>query len=231
MTDKKIGIISDVHSNKNALDTVLDDIENYTDHILCAGDLTGYYVKPKEVIEAFKEKDIDSVMGNHDAAITNRLSPRYFNHQGTTSINYNREVMSLKDFRYLEELPMTYEKMVDDKHLFMVHGSPNKPLREYVYENTLNSYFLDNNFDKKPDVLIMGHTHLPYVERIDDTLIINPGSVGQPRDGNPEASYALLDIDDMEAELKRCEYDIEKTKEESRGKIDDRTVERLSKGL
>lgn len=229
--ENKIGIISDIHSNQNALDSVLSELEaSGIDTLLCAGDITGYYVRPKDVIETFKEKNIDSVMGNHDAALNNRLSFRHFNRQASKALNYHRKLLEPSDYRYLEQLPETYEDTIDGKHLFMVHGSPKRPFQEYVFENSISSYFLNDSFQYRPDIIIMGHTHVPYVKKIEDSLVINPGSVGQPRDNNPDASYAVLDINNFEADIHRCKYDIEKTMQESRGKVSDRTVERLSKG-
>ncbi|MDI6859875.1 MAG: metallophosphoesterase family protein [Methanocellales archaeon] len=199
----KIALISDIHSNLPALKAVLDIID--VDQILCAGDIVGYYPFPNEVIELVKEHDLRSIYGNHDkAVITGDTS--WFNPIAASAIEWTRDNISLEGIKFLEELPA--QLMFED--VAIVHGSPHDP-DEYVYPTTSPvklEKFLDQVSKK---VLVLGHTHVQWSLELGDRKIINPGAVGQPRDGNPKAAYAILDTKSKEFTMHRIGYDVEET--------------------
>ncbi len=197
----KVAIISDVHSNFCAFEEVLKDIKEM--EIFCCGDVVGYNPFPNEVVELFRSRDISSIMGNHDnAVITGDVS--WFNPTAARAILWTREELKKENLRFLKSLSEFY-----DGDFHMVHGSPENRLEEYVYEDDPPDTFKGFFACTTTDTIILGHTHVPFVKRIDDRLIFNPGSVGQPRDGNPEASYAIFDTVTKEVKLKRVEYDVQ----------------------
>lgn len=202
----KIAVISDIHSNLYALRQVLKEIGKLD--IICCGDLVGYNPFPNEVVEMVRELEIPCVLGNHDhATITGNTT--WFNPYAARAIEWTRSELSEENMEFLKTLPMVYEDMV-----YMVHGSPENQLEEYVFpdypERILNRFF---DYTEK-DIMILGHTHVPFSLKIDNRLIFNPGAVGQPRDGNPMASFAVLDTGLKEVEFKRVEYDIDKVARE-----------------
>ena len=199
----KIALISDIHSNLPALKAVLNVID--VDQILCAGDIVGYYPFPNEVIELVKEHDLRSIYGNHDKAVITGDTSR-FNPIAASAIEWTRDNISLEGIKFLEELPARL--MFED--VAIVHGSPHDS-DEYVYPTTSPTRlekFLDQVSKK---VLVLGHTHVQWSLELGDRKIINPGAVGQPRDVNPKAAYAILDTKSKEFTMHRIGYDVEET--------------------
>lgn len=196
-----IGFIADIHSNLPALRAVLEHMD--VDKILCAGDVVGYYPYPNEVIGAMKKHKIVSIRGNHDVAvITGDTS--WFNPLAASAVEWTRDNISPKNMTFLKKLP---EKLTfGDIAIF--HGSPSDP-DEYVYPMMSPerlSGFLDLVGKK---ILVLGHTHVQWSLELDDEKIINPGAVGQPRDGDPRAAYAVFNTDSEELTMHRIEYDID----------------------
>lgn len=228
----QIGIISDIHANMVALRAVLEhlDEEHGIDRLLCAGDIVGYNTEPDAVIDALQERDASCVTGNHDAAVDDEGLGMRFNPTARDAIEWTRTELTSAHRRYLRELPLRYRQQVDGTDIAMVHGSPTDPIMEYVHEDKLSTAFLQHSFDDPPDVLITGHTHIPHQEVVDGTLCLNPGSVGQPRDGDPRASAAVLDTDAMEATHHRIRYDIDTVAEATRAVMGDRSADRLYDG-
>ncbi|ATZ60828.2 MAG: YfcE family phosphodiesterase [Methanosarcinales archaeon Met12] len=199
----KIGLIADTHSNLPALKAVLDVID--VDQILCAGDIVGYYPYPKEVIETVKRHKIISIRGNHDVAVLTG-DTSWFNPIAASAIEWTRDNISQSGMKFLEKLPA--QLMFED--VTIVHGSPHDP-NEYVYPTTSPAKlekFLDQVSKK---VLVLGHTHVQWSFELGGRKIINPGAVGQPRDGNPKAAYAIFDTKSEEFTMHRIEYDVEET--------------------
>lgn len=223
----KIGLISDIHANKEALEAVLEEME--ADKVLCAGDLTGYGADPNEVIETIRDKEIMTVRGNHDAKAVHQLETA-FNPSAELALEYNREYLEDENWEYLEDLPEMREQTFEDIDISILHGSPDEPLEGYVYRREVGKELIDENFEKAPDVLVLGHTHVPFVKETENCVIVNPGSVGQPRDRNPKASYAVLDTEDMSVDIKRTTYDIEKAAEKVKEQFTSRLSERLREG-
>ena len=202
----KIGIISDIHANIEGLKSVLNKLKD-VDTILCAGDIVGYYTFVNEVIDLIREKNIQCILGNHDAYLLG-LIPLPVNSIVREPIEYAKRHITKENLNFLKAIGKTsFELTIDNCTIKMYHGSPWDEFEEYIHPNF-------DNFEKfkaeKADVVVLGHTHYPMEKRIGKMLIINPGSCGQPRDYNPKASYAILDTKTMKVEMKRVAYNLEK---------------------
>ncbi len=205
-----IGIISDVHSNAVALKEVLSVLEEIgVEKILHAGDIVGYNPYPDETIRLFKKEKIVSILGNHDRAlITGDVSG--FNPYATAALEWTREAISSVSVAYIRGLKQIESVIEDSKRIVMVHGSP-YDIDEYIYPDDATPELLDA---VEGNVLVLGHTHIQFKKEYTKGTIINPGSVGQPRDRNPDAAFVLLDTASGKVELKRVSYDIEKVIED-----------------
>ncbi|QSG01252.1 metallophosphoesterase family protein [Natranaeroarchaeum sulfidigenes] len=194
-----VGVISDVHGNKVALDAVLEDLPP-VDALVCAGDVVGYNPWPAECVDELRERDVPTVMGNHDRAVASGSTFR-FNNMAAAGVKYAREELTGDQLDWLESLPD--ERVELEDRLKLVHGHPDDPDR-YTYPDEFSARMLEGE-----DVLVMGHTHVQHCERYGEGIVLNPGSVGQPRDGDPRAAYAVVDLDGMDVDLYRVEYDID----------------------
>ncbi|MCB2209656.1 metallophosphatase family protein [bacterium] len=218
-------IISDVHANRTALQAVLEDAAPF-DRVWCLGDVVGYGPDPNECIEKIRDlPGIQCVRGNHDAAILGEIDVAAFNFEARASLEWLEEELRPENRAWLDDRPerMTIESFT------LVHGSPRSPVWEYVMDITTA---LDNKSQFDTPYCLIGHTHIPSVFTLDRTVndtphlymmppaepfsldqksIINPGSVGQPRDHNPLSSYLMYD-DSLELpfEYHRVAYDVEK---------------------
>ena len=221
----RYAIIADVHANLTAFAAVLKDIEQRggMDEIWCLGDIVGYGPDPHECIALLRQQRYVCVAGNHDWGAIGKVDIADFNPDAAAACQWTAQQLSPEDVRYLENLPLTLER--DD--FTLVHGSPREPIWEYLISTSIA---LQNfNFFQSPYCLV-GHSHLPLVFRDEDgacsfnkwatniglalgrnRLIINPGGVGQPRDGDPRASYAIYDTENRQIRLYRVPYDIETT--------------------
>ncbi len=221
----KIAIISDIHSNLEAFNAVLRDIGE-VECVLCVGDLVGYGPDPNKVIELLEILGIKSVMGNHDyATLTN--SAQIFNEIAAEAIYWSHRTMTEENMKLLASLPEHLMMKYDNLSLYLVHGSPRDPLNEYIFPNTPEELLLQFLRQTKADILVMGHTHLPFhidfQENENGGIVLNPGSVGQPRDRDPRASYLLIEYDEDETTNekimitpKKVDYDINKVSEKIR---------------
>lgn len=197
----RIAIISDLHANATALEAVLQDIEKReVDEILCAGDLVGYGPHPNEVVKRIRTLKIRSVQGNYDDAVANaRLACGcdYPNEQsmavGTASLAWTIEQLDTGNSEFLRRLPPTLRLRAGNLELLLAHGSPRR-LNEYLYEDAPEEQLKELFREAAVDVLIVGHTHQPYHRQINGQHLINAGSVGQPRDGDPRACYVLAEF-------------------------------------
>ncbi len=227
----KIGVISDTHANLPALEVVLDYLYNEEgiDELLCAGDYVGYYAEPLKVLKRLKDECKIGVKGNHDrAALMERVADFkreiiMYNPIAAEAIKYHRKKLlaakGTPEWKYLHELPDTKKFEIEGHKFFLVHGSPDDP-DEYIiiHENQIPSTYMQDRIktwfkELKVDIIILGHTHLPFYWKFRNKLIFNPGSVGQPRDGNPKASCAILTLKGKEKNVKivRLEYPIDET--------------------
>ncbi|MFW6437042.1 MAG: metallophosphoesterase family protein [Halococcoides sp.] len=194
----EIALLSDIHGNRVALDAVLEDMPA-VDEIVCAGDVVGYNPWPAEAVEWARGGTIPTVMGNHDRAVATGDADR-FNDMALAGVEYAREVLSPEQIDWLGSLPEI--RTAVDGRVRIVHGHPDDPDR-YVYAESVTASMLDAE-----DLLVLGHTHVPFVREFEDGLIVNPGSVGQPRDGDPGASYAVVDLDAGTVDHHRVSYDV-----------------------
>jgi len=206
----KVCVLSDIHSNLDAFQAVLKDMPK-VDSIICAGDFVGYGAEPNEVVELARSKDMRAVLGNHDhGAIAREKSG--FNPLAAQALLWTSEKLKGANAKYLRGLPEQLSMALGGKRVFVVHGSPRDPLYEYVFPDVSNQELFQLTKDVAADVVILGHTHAPMTRMIQGKLVVNPGSVGQPRDRDPRASYAVLDIKgEVEVTQRRVVYNIEKT--------------------
>jgi putative phosphoesterase len=206
---RRLAIVSDVHANLDALDAVLGQIEG--EEVVCLGDLVDYGAQPNEVVAKMMQVGAKTILGNHDsAALTGDTS--LFNAKAAMSSIWTRTKLTEDSRLYLGALPEELRMQVEGVKLYFTHGSPDDHLWEYVDPRTDSDLF-GNFLDKlKVDGIGLGHTHLPYVWRDGTRVIFNPGSVGQPRDGDRRAAYAVLTVDggSVNVELRRVQYDFQR---------------------
>ena len=198
----KFAIIGDIHSNKYALKSVLDDIKRKdVDFILSTGDLVGYLTHPNEVIHMLRESNVLSIMGNHDERVAHSKPMVLKTIESMTkdevfskgSLAFTNLEISTKNRDYLKNLPRYLKLNCNGLDLLMVHGSPNK-IDDYLYEDGEKIIEVSKNIYE--DIIISGHTHIPYHVIKNGKHFINPGSVGKPKDRRPEATYMILNITD-----------------------------------
>ncbi|AEC51116.1 hypothetical protein PNA2_0199 [Pyrococcus sp. NA2] len=209
-----IALISDIHSNYEALKAVWREIKD-AEKIVCLGDLVGYGASPNEVVEFIRKKmekkEILCIRGNHDNAIAFGTD-WHFNPYARQAVRWHQQVMSIKNLEFLRRLPVRLFFKYGERSYHIIHGSPRAPLDEYLFPWLPDSEFANCLSYIREDDLIVGHTHVPMLKVIGNRRVINPGSVGQPRDGDWRASYALL-YEDGKLEFFRIEYDVEKAAE------------------
>jgi diadenosine tetraphosphatase ApaH/serine/threonine PP2A family protein phosphatase len=222
----RIAVLSDIHSNLAALDAVRGDLQaaGGADETWVLGDIVGYGPQPNEVIRALQEMGARSVLGNHDGAAIGTVDPADFNPDAREAIEWTAGVLDPNARAYLAALP----EVRCEGELTAVHGSPRDPIWEYVMSASVAAA----NFTAfETRLCLFGHTHLPVIFSATDDdepevlvaipdapidlngrrSLINPGSVGQPRDGNPAASYLVLDTDAGRVEFRRVRYDVAAT--------------------
>lgn len=200
----KIAFISDVHANSPALIAVLNDLQD-VDTILHAGDIVGYNPFPSRVISYFQDKNIKSVSGNHDQAVVGETSFEFTDPVGEV-INWTQNQISSEEKKTLAQIPTELKIQLDNKTIQLVHGSPDN-MNKYVYPTDLSLDLVDN-LDEDVDIFVWGHTHYPIATKINNKYLLNPGSVGQPRDGDWRASYMVFDTNNDWLEFRRKEFDI-----------------------
>jgi putative phosphoesterase len=204
----RVGVISDIHSNFDALLAVLSDLGNY-DALVCLGDLVGYGAQPNEVVSKVKSLRPDAiVMGNHDYAVSTGDSSGFVSH-AVQAIEWTRGQISSENLEYLAGLPQKARLSVDGMNIAMFHGSPRDPLNEYIYPNISSFIFRSLIEEFEGDLLVLGHTHLPFTHSYGPKTVGNPGSIGQPRDGDARASYAVFEPSaEPQFQIRRIGYDI-----------------------
>ncbi|MCP4427538.1 MAG: metallophosphoesterase family protein [Chloroflexi bacterium] len=236
-------IISDIHANLAAFEAVLADAAGQWDTIWHLGDLVGYGPNPNECVNLLRQHDHISLSGNHDWAVLGRLDINSFNEEAQFAAQWTQSVLNEDVHAYLESLPTT---LIKDSFT-LAHASPRQPVWEYIldgYTAAINFEYFDTPY------CLVGHTHVPVVfskegARIvprrpsgrvpillnDTRCIINPGSVGQPRDSDPRAAYALLDLENQIWEYRRVEYPVAQTQAQMREiGMPDKLANRLEHG-
>ena len=238
-------IVSDVHSNLEAFQSVIGDASGNGgfDQVWQLGDLVGYGPDPGGCIDLLREYDHIGVAGNHDLASVGRLGLEWFNTYAAAAVRWTRTQLSDAHADYLRELPLRLEA----NGFTLVHGSPRDPVWEYVVSrDTATANF--GHFSTRR--CLVGHSHLPFICRLMDTgaeffdfpvdvaialgderCIVNPGSVGQPRDGVPTSSYAIYDSDAGTITHRRTGYDILATQRRMRERgLPEYLIDRLAVG-
>lgn len=213
----RIGIISDVHGNYEALEAVLRELNREgVDRIINSGDNVGYSAFPNECIELFKMEGIEGVAGNYDEAVAfsrpicgcGYKDPEVA-HIGYLSLTWTQENTSDKTKEYLAGLPKHLEFESPIGKIFALHGGLEN-LTQWITERDTD-LLKDIALKTGARLVIMGHTHKPFVKEIEGTAFVNPGAVGRPFDGDPRASFAIVEITDtFNIQIKRIEYDVEK---------------------
>ncbi|WP_297425564.1 metallophosphoesterase family protein [Clostridium sp.] len=212
----RIAVISDIHSNILALESVLEDIKlKQVDLIVCLGDLVGYCTFPNEVINLIRQRNITTIMGNYDEAVGNEMlvcgcdypAPKDAENAGL-SLNWTIDNVTEENKKFLGELPGEFKLKFKGKNITFVHGSPRK-INEYLKENSEEAREVMESIEE--DVLVCAHTHKPYYKMYDNKLLINSGSVGKPKTGNPKANYVIMEVlDDIKVEIIEVAYNFEK---------------------
>ncbi|GIV84050.1 MAG: metallophosphoesterase [Candidatus Roseilinea sp.] len=242
-------IISDIHANLAAFEAVLQDAARRRlrfDIVWCLGDIVGYGPDPNECIDLLRNLPHVCLAGNHDWAVLGKLSIEAFHEHAAFVVEWTQAHLTRENLNYLRARP---EQDVEGDYL-LAHASPREPIWEYVLELSV----AEENFGHMPTAYaLIGHTHVPAIFVKDSVTlavyataptpsrpfalkpnynyIINPGSVGQPRDGDPRAAYALLDTEKLTWTPYRVEYPIKHTQEKMRAAgFPDRLIERLSHG-
>ncbi len=204
---ESFALISDVHGNLEALDSVLKVLNNQK--IYCLGDVVGYGANPNEVIERLKSHGVEAILGNHDYAVVTGETG-YFNSAAAIAIRWTINNLTTENLEYLRRLPREQTFTTGAGNIYLAHGSPSDNLWEYVDPST-HSDLLDYYLRKLSAQMIgLGHTHVPYVWRGKAGVVANPGSVGQPRSGDNRTSFALVEMnqDKIDVRIQRVAYDI-----------------------
>ena len=213
----RIAVFSDVHANLQAMQAVWEDLEGQRpDAVYCLGDLVGYGANPNEVVEFVREHQVPTVMGNYDEGVGFDLQEcgcvyrdPADDARGKVSLQWTRKVTTDENKRYLQGLPFQLRLEDRSPRLLLVHASPRK-INEYLYADRPQASFERLAKMAGTEVLLFGHTHLPYTKTVGRTLFVNTGSVGKPKDGDPRAGYVLLELGRRrKATMRRVAYDIE----------------------
>lgn len=212
-------IIADIHGNYHALDRVMKKVE--FDILLCCGDLVVDYPFPEECINTLKASCTHMCLGNNDYNVAYGqkgsvyVGERYAHlaEDLDRATDLTIGLISADSRSYLKELPRECQFALDGISFYMNHTAPHMPLHHYLDLNTPQSELAKVYEDIQADVIFTGHTHLAYVKKFKNKFLINPGSVGEPRDGDPRASFAVFDSATGRIELGRLEYDPTETRE------------------
>ncbi len=234
----KIALFSDIHANLPALEAFFKDVDTrHPDAIYCLGDLVGYNIWANEVVKEIKNRKIPTIAGNYDFGIgrmSNECGCAYkTDHEknnGKISIDFTNAIMKDEERKYLRTLPahikVEYQLNEDKLNLLLVHGSPRK-INEYLFEDREEKSILRIMEQADADIMCFGHTHKPYHRILNSDIngqnhfrhAINTGSVGKPKDNNPQGCYVMLTINDhssvlhkdsIQIEFIRFDYDVEK---------------------
>lgn len=244
----RYAILSDIHANYEALDVALETLEEEgVDQYLVLGDLVGYNASPGKVVDRIRELDpCHCITGNHDRYLTGETSMNGVRGVTVDAIKWTKEQITEEQLEFIEQLENQSE--VSD-NILLVHGSPRNKDEYILSMNGMrkNLRFLDIHYPQV-EYCFFGHTHVPSVisgeqletdfendrtiQLVDHTpVLINPGSVGQPRDGNPLSSFALYDTDEEEITIFRREYDIAEAQRKIReAELGEKTAERIAEG-
>ena len=198
----KVALLADIHANLSALTAVLDDLPK-VDSIVCLGDVVGYYADPNEVCDLLRTREIPTIRGNHDAYVLGILTPNPARAAAYRTA-WTRETLRPDNLEWLRSLPASMDFHWGRVEVQLRHATPWDE-EGYLYPDSerLAEIRLETN-----QLLALGHTHWPMLRRCSEGFVVNPGSVGQPRDCNPMPAYAILDCDSGNVEFRRVPYDV-----------------------
>jgi predicted phosphodiesterase len=241
----KVAIISDIHGNRHAFEAVLADIaDSAAEEVWCLGDLVGYGADPDACVQLARRHTAVCLAGNHDLAVVGEIPVEDFSRGASLAVQWTQDVIAPETLEFL----VTLRPSGSEGAVGLYHASPRDPVWEYVLSTLLAELCLDAQAER---VALVGHSHIALsfdrpeggvasgeVRRADSEVsiaegewLLNPGSVGQPRDGDPRAAWMLLDLDDDKAHFHRCEYDIEGAAAAIRAaRLPDSLAERLEFG-
>ena len=217
-------VLSDIHGNLHALNAVLEAEGDRYDELWCLGDTVGYGARPNECVDLVRAQATTAIAGNHDLAVLGRVNVERFGAAAGRAARWTREVLGPEQEAWLA----TLEPIADCGAVLLAHASPREPIWEYVIDGPGAAIALAHAHEAR--LVLCGHTHVPMSARSvgdrvtgghappgrqeligeDVRLFANPGSVGQPRDGDSRASYLIVDVDDgvpARVEFRRVEYD------------------------
>ena len=247
---KSIAIISDIHGNFTALNKVLKEIEMYGDEIsdiMCLGDLVGYNPEPEKCVNKIRKVCSKVIAGNHDKAMVGELNTDWFRHSVKKSISWTQKHLSDSSKSYLRSLNTREDIEIKGNKIILAHGSPDK---DAPFTYIFNKYDVQNiePLIMNTNILFIGHTHVPFClyndgegwKNItksnididpDNNYVINVGSVGQPRDRDPRASFVIYHPEENIINFKRIEYDIKEVQEKfTETDLPDEFSRRLAQG-
>ena len=215
-------VISDLHSNLPALNAVMEiAAREGCDEYLCLGDIAGYGAQPVEVIDILRSNDVRCIQGNHDSLITLQNPGLNYSSVSHLAAEHNRGLLSEDHLKFLADLP---EQLKGRRGCLLIHGSPEYQDTYLINEAQIGAAAHEVKDRMGPGLCFFGHTHVPafhdghshvftpeqpFICAPDKRIMINPGSVGQPRDGDPRASFALWDREAGTVRLMKAEYDVE----------------------
>jgi predicted phosphodiesterase len=244
----RVLVLSDIHANLAALDAVLDDAKAFEyEAVWCLGDTVGYGPEPDECIARMRLLKARTVVGNHDWAVIGRMDTEEFNREASRAVLWTRERLSAESLAWLRDLP---NQPLVSGDFTLTHGSPRDTIWEYVLYPSVARASLDHF---ETPFCLVGHTHVPMIFaagasdrtvnairvkhgeavalRRDRRAILNPGSVGQPRDNDPRAAYALLDTETSTWLPRRVSYSVSITQAHMRAaRLPERLITRLEFG-
>lgn len=239
-----IAVISDVHANLEALEAVMRDIEHVkADTIYCLGDVVGYGSDPVPCLELVQRTCEVKLMGNHEYAVLGRLPFSHLNNTAKLSLSWTRSKVDERMVPLIADLPLSVEK--EDLHF--VHASPYEPDHWHYILSQSHAELAFKHFDRR--ICFAGHSHLPmifsgfegyvrrqaghdFVPNEESRYIVNAGSVGQPRDNDPRASYVLYDTVEDDIQFRRVEYDVAAAQKKMKeAALPEMLIERLGTGI
>lgn len=214
----RLAVFSDVHGNIHGLQAVLEDItRRKADVVWCGGDLVGYGANSGEVVDLIRSRGIPTVMGNYDDGVGHfRLvcgcdyPDEAAMARGLRSIEWTKQHTTDDQKAFLRSLPYRMQRTVEGRQVVLVHASP-AALNEYLFEDVPEALFRSHLAAAGADVLIFGHTHKPFHKTLDGKHLVNSGSAGKPKHGNPNATYVMVDItaEGVSAKVVEVPYDYE----------------------
>ena len=222
----KIGFISDIHANLEALEAVLRELKaESVERIICLGDVVGYNPDPDACIERIQSECEIALAGNHDFGATGKYPSEFFNEAARKALAWTKEQISADHAQYLDTLPLEFV----DGEIMGVHASPENPARWFYIQSMQQAKEAMETMTAP--ICFIGHTHVPGIYTLDTDgsvhmefepeiyfepdkkVLINVGSVGQPRDGDPRACFGVLNADEGTYHLRRCSYPVERVQE------------------